>query len=575
MDTENSLNPRGGNAAMGRHAAAHAARHALLVVDDEKFVRLTVGAKLRAAGYAVVTAATVDEAVAAIKSQPGGFTAVVSDIMMGDMDGFMFRDIVRGMDSGMPFFFMTALDPEEGSGFLKQILCDPMSYYLPKSAGTDILIRRMQRVVASRRIENFIEQQTQAADRSLAIAAQIQRSMLPPRMRMDRKLFYTTLWRPNERVSGDLYEAMPFGSDCWLFVLGDIQGHGVSAALTMMSVQSLLKNLRRDEGSETMRPHEIANMMQNFFIANFADVTYMTALICVYLVEENTVEWISCGAPDPAIETSASDAPPPAANPENRGGVPIGLLRDTVYDAGQTVTTVLPPQGIFCAATDGIFELSRGPEQNVIPMELIAERRRELVPDSRAKGEILAEPYKQMESYGDYRNSSDDITMLMFGPRARKPHIFECVSAILPFAADNTARAIGEWCAGRGLSATDSGKVQVVFEETIANLYDHGFDDRRRMRETVAVRLLTSERDAQLTIWDFGEPVPSLKVAAGSAATQFALKNQEMSNHGRGRLIVRELCNGIERKRYGEINETVYHIKLHDDAGNAGPEKGA
>ncbi len=109
------------------------AMHALLVVDDEKLVRMTIGAKLRSAGYMVVTAASVDEAVKAIKENPGGFTAVVSDIMMGDMDGFVFRDIVRGIDASMPFFFMTALDPEEGSGFLKRIVSDPMSYYLPKS----------------------------------------------------------------------------------------------------------------------------------------------------------------------------------------------------------------------------------------------------------------------------------------------------------------------------------------------------------------------------------------------------------------------------------------------------------
>ena len=39
--------------------------------------------------------------------------------------------------------------------------------------------------------------------------------------------------------------------------------------------------------------------------------------------------------------------------------------------------------------------------------------------------------------------------------------------------------------------------------------------------------------------------------------------NRQMSNHGRGRLMVRELCNGIERKRFGCLNETVYHVRLN------------
>ena len=44
-------------------------------------------------------------------------------------------------------------------------------------------------------------------------------------------------------------------------------------------------------------------------------------------------------------------------------------------------------------------------------------------------------------------------------------------------------------------------------------------------------------------------------VGAGSPRTR---------RNWRGRLIVRELCCGIERKRYGSLNETIYHVKLGD-----------
>lgn len=68
---------------------------------------------------------------------------------------------------------------------------------------------------------------------------------------------------------------------------------------------------------------------------------------------------------------------------------------------------------------------------------------------------------------------------------------------------------------------------------------------------------------ADLTIWDCGTQEPSLAVAAGSSDTAFELANRQMSNHGRGRLMLREMCDGsIERKRYGILNETVYHVRL-------------
>ena len=153
----------------------------VLVVDDEKLIRLTVSAKLRGAGYVPVAVGTVDEAVRLLKDGHRSFMAIITDIVMGDMDGFAFRDVVRGIDPMMPMFFMTALDPEEGSGFLKRIIEDPISYYLPKSAGSGVLVKRVQRVVVSRRIEQFIERQVAEQKKSLALAAHVQTSMLPPR----------------------------------------------------------------------------------------------------------------------------------------------------------------------------------------------------------------------------------------------------------------------------------------------------------------------------------------------------------------------------------------------------------
>jgi hypothetical protein len=97
------------------------------------------------------------------------------------------------------------------------------------------------------------------------------------------------------------------------------------------------------------------------------------------------------------------------------------------------------------------------------------------------------------------------------------------------------------------------------------NVYDHGFDDTDSLHEVVGVRLFRrTARVADLVVWDNGTPEPSLAVAAGDSSTAFELINRQMNNHGRGRLMVRELCCGIERNRYESLNETIYHVKLAD-----------
>ena len=85
----------------------------ILVLDDEKLIRLAMSAKLRSAGYTPIAVGTVNEALAAYKANKQTCRAIIADIMIGEMDGFVFRDIIRGLDPMIPIFFMTALDPEE------------------------------------------------------------------------------------------------------------------------------------------------------------------------------------------------------------------------------------------------------------------------------------------------------------------------------------------------------------------------------------------------------------------------------------------------------------------------------
>ena len=92
------------------------------------------------------------------------------------------------------------------------------------------------------------------------------------------------------------------------------------------------------------------------------------------------------------------------------------------------------------------------------------------------------------------------------------------------------------------------------------NIHDHGFDDRDRLREVVSLRLRRRADAAELTVWDYGSAEPSIRVVAGDAGTAFDMANLNMNNHGRGRLMVRELCHGIRPMRYSGLNETVYYV---------------
>ena len=539
----------------------------LLVLDDERLIRMTFSAKLRRLGFDPVAVASVQEALDLLRD--GGcrkFHSIITDIVMEGMDGFVFRDIVRGLDPTIPLFFMTALDPEEGGGFLKRILEDPNSYYLPKSVKSEILLNRVRSIVATRRVELVIEQQAEETRKAMDLAAQVQRSMLPVRTFIGPDSFYTTWWHPKEEVSGDLYEVVPFGHGCALFVLGDVQGHGVSAALAMTAVQSQLRRFGHREGAPRFGPEEIANFLQQFFRENLAEVSYMTALIAVYRPAERTVDWISCGAPDLAVHDPDVPDPPPV-NPEKRGGLPIGLLPGTEYGRGDVVHTELGERAVCVMHTDGVLDISRDPEgAERLPDEERLRMVSELVVDARLEGSLVAAPYKFLEACKalGYGNFCDDVTELIFGARWRPEGMFIDAVPLNAESIDRTARDIGAWGEERGWDTGLSTRVQLVFEEKLMNVYEHGFEYRQRLRETAVVRVRERGGEILLTVWDCGTPDPSMAVAVGSTDVAFDLANQRFSDGGRGRLMVRNLCKGIERNRYGTLNETTYHIPVRD-----------
>ena len=544
----------------------------ILVVDDEKLIRLTMSARLKRVGYEAVAVGTVEEAVTILKKDHAHFGAIISDIVMGEMDGFVFRDIVRGIDHSLPIFFLTALDPEEGSGFLKKIVSEPLSYYLPKSVDTDVLLQRVQRTIASRRIEQFIERQIEEQRQSMALAAQIQNSMLPQRAVMTERGFYTAYWRPKDIVSGDLYEAMPYGDGCYLYVLGDIQGHGTSAALAMTAVQTFLKQLSSRKLQLSMQLHDIANHLQRFFRSNLEDVSYMTALLCLHRPLQHDVVWLNCGAPDPML---VADGKIVEMNPEHRGGLPVGLMPDTVYSADDVVTTPIDDNSTVVAFTDGILDITRDAEglEQASPSMLYFVGR-ELTSDARVNGSIMVEPYKfmhAMQEYG-YKRLQDDVTVLLFGARTHLDGIFESTSSISPAEVDAMSQELAAWCNEAGWDQQLVSRVQLVLEEKLMNIHDHGLSERERIREVVSVRLEMAGPNAELTVWDCGTPEPSLELASGSTEIGFELANREMKGRGRGRMMVRELCSGIERNRYGQLNETIYHIPLEAD--NSESERG-
>jgi anti-sigma regulatory factor (Ser/Thr protein kinase) len=292
----------------------------------------------------------------------------------------------------------------------------------------------------------------------------------------------------------------------------------------------------------------------------------MTVLICIHRPLLGLVQWISCGAPDLIVVENGEDLP---INPEKKGGLPIGLFADTVYTPDDVVETKLSRESICIAYTDGLFDISRdvsGEER--LPQPLSQKIRREIALSARQEGSLMSALPKFVKTLSEfgYEKFLDDVTLVTFGARTWVPGIYEATTRLLPEDVDVAAQDVAEWCRKQGWPEEGISRVQLVLEEKLMNICDHGFNERDRLHEVATLRLKRIMDTAVLTIWDAGTPEPSIAVVAGDSDTAFEMKNRDFSGRGRGRLIVRELCNGIERNSYPPLNETTYHIPFPKEA---------
>src|SRR3954462_3555112 len=99
---------------MTGHAAApvvpEAAQRAVLVVDDEDYLRSILGALLQQAGYAVLLAATGEEAIEVYRRHAGAIHLVLLDVRLPGQGGVATLDALRALDPRLRCCVMSGQD---------------------------------------------------------------------------------------------------------------------------------------------------------------------------------------------------------------------------------------------------------------------------------------------------------------------------------------------------------------------------------------------------------------------------------------------------------------------------------
>jgi len=174
------------------------------------------------------------------------------------------------------------------------------------------------------------------------IAANIQRSLLPPAPAPRRGVSWAVQLTPAYRIGGDYYDFVDLDGDGRVFIIGDISGKGVPAAMMLAYVRAVFRLAVR----ATREPHEIVGRLAEAIHADTGGNPYMTCI--VGRVDEEKRELWMTNAGHPSAVVIGNDTRRVGSN-----GPPAGLLAGLAYE--QTAIDLRNgDRAIF--VTDGISE---------------------------------------------------------------------------------------------------------------------------------------------------------------------------------------------------------------------------
>ena len=167
-----------------------------------------------------------------------------------------------------------------------------------------------------RTIERQREQQRVAQE--FAFAREIQASFLPQTLPRLARVQFGALYRPALNVGGDFYDVLDLGPDEIYFVVGDVSGKGMPAALLMAQALSILRLILKPGISPVAAMARWNSMLSGHTIRGM----FITALLGRLTVSSGHVELCSAGHCHPFL----AGADGACAEVKIAGSPPLGLL---------------------------------------------------------------------------------------------------------------------------------------------------------------------------------------------------------------------------------------------------------
>ena len=234
----------------------------------------------------------------------------------------------------------------------------------------------------------------------LSVAERIQRSMLPTindSFPGRTELSIEAFMEPAKEVGGDFYDVFYVERDKIAFLIADVAGKGIPAALFMMQAKQTIQDCVKeyDELSDA-----ITEANNRLCMGNEAEM-FVTAWIGVLDLETGEVEYVNAGHNPPVVSLEGN-----IDYMKARGGFVLAGMEDVPYRQG---SFTMNESDILFLYTDGVNEAENDSHEQ-FGEEALRNSLQEL--GDASSQEIVEQVRRKVKEHVGGYEQSDDITML-------------------------------------------------------------------------------------------------------------------------------------------------------------------